>query len=226
MSDAIIKVSWRRAPDGSVAPSAQGGICGTCFTLESGITISCAHNMQGIFVPNEGYDVCRVFIAERSGSITELNPGCIALYPEYDACVIHGYQSTRKYSVPQKQPNQIASCCVCGYEANVAPFRCQVDSSGQAIEIVDPQIAMAKKEFHGVVPEPVNLNVTANDINISDKRGYIMHVSAPVGVSGSPMVDEETCEAVALCILGLPPDVHVKTKIGAIDLRQFPFLNS
>ena len=66
MADAIAKISWRTAASGQVIVGAgtQGGICGTCFTLESGVTISCAHRTETLFKPNPGFDACRVYVLE------------------------------------------------------------------------------------------------------------------------------------------------------------------
>ena len=78
-----------------VGAGTQGGICGTCFTLESGVTISCAHRTETLFKPNPGFDACRVYVLEWGGRTTELKGGCLRLFPDYDACVIDGYHINR-----------------------------------------------------------------------------------------------------------------------------------
>lgn len=138
MADAIVKISWCTAPSGAVriaANAVAGGIPGTCFTLESGVTISCAHNMDGLFIPNAGFDACRVFAVERTGRITELRNGGLQLFPEYDACVITGFSSGTRYTVSQKRPDQIALCNLRGYEAHKAPFQCRLSPNGRAIDL-------------------------------------------------------------------------------------------
>jgi hypothetical protein len=52
----------------------------------------------------------------------------------------------------------------------------------------------------------------------------MMNATAIVGLSGGPMLDALDNAVVGLCFMGLPQDAHQKTQIGAIDIRQFPFI--
>lgn len=51
-----------------VPVGAKGGIAGTCFTLESGMTLAAADTMAELFTPNPGLDACAVYVVERSGA--------------------------------------------------------------------------------------------------------------------------------------------------------------
>ena len=224
MADAVVKVSWRKSPSGLVLAGAQGGVCGTCFTMESGITISCAHNMGGLFNPNPGFDVCRAFVVEVTGRITELYDGCLQLYPDYDACVIGGFSSRTLYKASQKQPGQIALCSLRGYEAGTAPFQCDLSPTGMAVNISNPRINSVALDLRGLVPQPTTQDINAPDVKIFGKQWYLMKANATIGLSGGPMLDAVDGTAVGMCFVGLPPDVHQKTLIGAIDIRQFQFI--
>ncbi len=227
LADAILKVSWRRTPFGAVVPGpdqTEGGVCATCFTLESGITLSCAHNMRGLFVPNIGFHACRVFVAESSGRITELHDGCLQLFPDYDACVIAGFQSGTRYHIARRKVDQIHSCHLRGYEANTGPFQSRVTPDGRSVEIHSANISSVAQTFNALIPRPIIFQVNSADVKVNNKPGYILDTAAKVGLSGGPMLDAADATVAGLCFIGLPADAHQKTQIGAIDVRQFPFI--
>ena len=225
MADAIAKVSWRTTVSGhaTTAP-AQGGIIGTCFTLETGVTISCAHNMDTLFKPNPGYDAFRVYVLEWGGRVTELHYGCLRLFPDYDACVIEGYQSSRRYKISHRDPSQITSCNLRGYQSHATPFRLRLADLGRAIEIHKPNIRTAAQTFQSCVPQLHTFSLDSPDVKVANKMGYLFDARAVIGLSGGPMLDATDGSAAGLCFAGWPPDIHQKTKIGVIDIRQFPFI--
>ncbi len=228
MADAIIKVSWRRLADGRVVEgrsAAAGGIAGTCFTLSSGMTLSCAHGHgNALFEPNVGFDDCKVWIVERSGRITELKNEQFRLYPEYDAAIISDFSSQTKYGISTKAASALTACNLLGYQASTGPFHVRTSPNQLALEIYDPHIADAEQTFNGLTPVPIRLNIHAADVTLSDKAGYIFDVRAKIGLSGGPMIDAADGSAVGVCSFGLPADVVDKTQIGVVDLRQFPFI--
>ena len=57
-----------------------------------------------------------------------------------------------------------------------------------------------------------------------NKPGYIVDAVAKIGLSGGPMLDASDGSAVGICFIGLAPGAHQKTQIGALDIRQFPFI--
>lgn len=228
MADAIIKVSWRRLANGLVREGpgeAIGGIAGTCFTLSSGITLSCAHGHDNaLFSPNIGFDDCRVWIVETTGRVTEIKQTQFQLYREYDAAIVAGFQSTTNYRVSTKEGSEIQKCNLIGYEASTRPFNVRTTPSQLSLEIYDPHIIDAQQVLNGLTPIPTVLNIDARDVKLSHKVGYIIDVKAKVGLSGGPMVDATDGQAVGICSFGLPRDVIEKTQIGVVDLRQLPFI--
>lgn len=224
LANAIIKISWRLAPTGAVQLPVEGGVCGTCFTFESGITISCVHTMRNLFIPNPGFDACQVFVVGSDGETTKIEQSCICFHPNYDTCIISGYQSRTKYRVSKKPPDQVGKCRLLGYKAHTTPFQCRIDSAGTGIEIVNPDIDSVAQDLRGITPKPTSFTLNSADLNVSDRPGYLMGVAATVGISGGPMLDAENGEVVGMCFFGTPPDQYAKTQIGAIDVRQFPFV--
>jgi hypothetical protein len=156
MADAIIKVSWRRLANGFVREGvgqAQGGIAGTCFTLTSGISLSCAHGHDSaLFRPNPGFDDCRLWIVETSGRIVELKQRQFRLFPEYDAAIIDGFQSRTKYKTSTKKPDEIKNCNLIGYTAHASPFSVGMTPDRQSLQIYAPNIISAEQGLR-VCPE-------------------------------------------------------------------------
>lgn len=226
MADAIIKISWRRLPNGIVAPQqAIGGIAGTCFTLTSGITLSCAHGHHSdFFQPHPTFDDYRILIIETAGKITEVRQQQFRLFPDYDAAIIDSFQSSTKYSVSSKKYEELQKCNLLGYVANIGPFKVRIDPSGRGLEIYEPHIFDARQYLDELTPVPTVINMLAPDVSLSNKAGYIIDVKAKIGLSGGPMVDASDGGAVGVCSFGLPADVMDKTQIGVVDLRQFPFI--
>jgi hypothetical protein len=213
MADAIAKISWRTTASGRVivgaGAQAQGGICGTCFTLESGVTISCAHHTETLFKPNPGFDPCRLYVLEWGGRTTELKGGCLRLFPDYDACVIDGYQSSRRYKISSRDPCKITSRDLRGYEAGATPFRVRMATSGRDLEIYKPKIRSGAQIYIHRTPQLHVFNLESRDI--VDKTGYLFDLSATTGLSGGPMLDATDGTVAGLCFAGLarrhPPQV-------------------
>jgi hypothetical protein len=220
MADAIVKVSWRRSPEGRVAPGpAQGGIAGTCFTLESGMTLTAFDTMAGIFTPNPGFDACRVFVAERSGQVTEIFESAVEAFPAHNTALLARFSSGTRHPL-SRTTGPVNSCSLVGYRAHEAPFTTRLSAGGTAVEVVDPRMSKATQDYHGLVPRPYIFDVTAADMAIRGKAGFIVDVRAGVGLAGAPMLDEKGA-AMGICILGFPADAAEKSWIGAIDLRPF-----
>jgi hypothetical protein len=220
MADAILKVSWRKTRDGLVLPAgAEGGVAGTCFTLDSGMTLTAADTMAGLFTPNVGFDACRIFVVERSGAVTALREQSLQSYPAHDACVIEGFHSATRYTVSQNT-GPIISCDLKGYRANAAPFTCEINAAGTAIDVVNPRLRSAAQDYSGFVPRAVVFDVKAADMTLVHKPGFMVDVRASLGMAGGPMLDADG-SVVGICVLGLPVDAPEKTQIGIIDIRPF-----
>jgi hypothetical protein len=221
MADAIVKLSWRKTPSGFVLPgAAEGGIAGTCFTLESGMTLTAADTMAGLFKPNPGFDACRVCVVERSGRVTEIPESSVEPYPAHDVSLLAGFQAEVRYAL-STTPGSVPSCSLIGYRAHAAPFSSELNAACTAIEIAWPRVETALQMFTRQVPRSVVLDVKAADMTVRKKAGFVVDLRAPLGLAGAPMVDERDASVVGLCILGLPADAPVKSQIGIIDLRPF-----
>ncbi|MDX8357767.1 hypothetical protein [Sphingopyxis terrae] len=178
--------------------------------------------MSELFVPNQGYDQCKVFIAEPAGKVTELQPGCLQTYPEFDACLIMGFSAEQRYRLSDNDLGPASECALLGFEANTAPFDVRQVNGVLCLDGV--QVERSRQFYHGMVPKKRIFSIDAADIKIDGKHGYICDVSAKVGLSGGPMIDLRDNTAVGLCFMGLPADAHQKNEIGVLDIRQLPFL--
>jgi hypothetical protein len=159
-------------------------------------------------------------VVERSGAVTALREQSLHSYPAHDACVIEGFQSATRYPVSQKT-GVIASCNLKGYRANAAPFTCQLNTAGTAIDLVKPRIRSAAQDYSGLVPRSVVFDVKAADMTLVQKPGFMVDVRASIGLAGGPMLDAADGSVVGICVLGLPADASEKTQIGIIDIRPF-----
>jgi hypothetical protein len=221
--DAIIKINWKGSAH-CVDPGSefQGGVCGTCFTLSSGITISADHICRDLFRPIEGFDACRVFAANSATEITLLRQGCVRSHPEFDACVIDGYSSPITYSVSATPAADVSTCQLLGYTANTVPFSISRGS--------DNLPTIGGLDLHSVAQRIqaearlVNFNISSEGLTVVGKQGFMFKAAGRIGLSGGPAIELTNGQVVGLCVMGLPPDISQKDHIGAIDLRQFNFL--
>jgi len=218
VSDAIVKISWRRS-DLTVA---VGGIAGSSFTLASGIAVTSAHHMRGMWDPVVGYDACRAWVVETSGRSTEIKPEQLRLFPEYDVAIIDGFRSAQKYPLSKTPGDSIQKCDLLGYKANATPFQVREAPSG-LLEIFRAEIVSAAQQIRNQEPVFRRLTISSADVNIVDKQGYLVASAASVGLSGGPMLDARDQTAIGICTFGLPADAHAKTQVGVLDLRHMPF---
>lgn len=222
MSSAIAKISWRLDSQG-VADKEQvfGGINGSCFTLASGWTIAAAHVLDDIFAPHEGYDRYRVFILELCGTSTVVEKSRVIFYPEFDACLITGYQSGVRYSVSARSRNDIVSCHLRGFRARAAPFK--GITNGPDVELFDIDIASAAQDFNSLSVLRSVFTIDTDEIKVSKKLGFAAEAAVVQGLSGGPMLDAFDGTVVGMCFVGLPENTQA-TQAGALDIREFPFL--
>ena len=221
--DAIIKINWKGSAH-CVDPSSefQGGVCGTCFTLSSGITISCDHIGRDLFRPIEGFDACRVFAANSATEATLLRQGCVQRHPEFDACVIDGYSSPITYSVSATPAADVGTCQLLGYTAATAPFSITRGSDNlPTIGGLDLDSVAQRIRAEAWL---ANFNISSEGLKIVRKQGFMFNAAGRIGLSGGPAIELTNGQVVGLCVMGSPPDISQKDQIGAIDLRQFDFL--
>jgi hypothetical protein len=183
MADAIIKVSWRKTATGFVQPgAAEGGIAGSCFTLESGMTLTAADTMAGIFKPNPGFDACRVFVAERSGQVTEIRPDAVETFPAHNTCLIRGFYAGTRYALSRKT-GSLDNYSIRGYRAHLAPFTTQLTPARTALEVVLPRLAQAAQGFTRLSPRPYIFEVRATDMTLPGTAGFIVDIHASLGLA-------------------------------------------
>jgi hypothetical protein len=221
--DAIVKINWKGSarhvdPDSEF----QGGVCGTCFTLSSGLSITCDHIGRDLFKPIENFDACRVFAVNSVTGATLLQQGCLRLHPEFDACVIESYSSTQTYNVSSTPAADVSTCELLGYTANTAPFL--ILRGSDDLPTIGRLTMDSVTQRVRAAPRLVTFNISSEGLAIDSKQGFMFNAAARIGMSGGPAVELRTGHVVGLCIMGLPPDVSQKDQIGAIDLRQFDFL--
>lgn len=222
MAEAIVKLSWRVSSAGKVKlgqNASVGGICGSCFTLSSGITITCAHTAKGLFKPNEGFDKCAVFVCENNGKITRIQENKLDIYEDYDACVIAGFSASNSYEVSDSIPTDVSQCNLYGFYANAAPFQVVVDHRDQSLMVVNFEAMPASQNFYKIAGLAKNITINSQDIKIENKTSYIFDLAATVGLSGGPVVNSTDKKCVGMSFMGLPADSYEKLQIAAIDIR-------
>jgi S1-C subfamily serine protease len=64
------------------------------------------------------------------------------------------------------------------------------------------------------------LSVKANDIRMSEVRGFELSFGSRIGMSGGPVVDQEDGKVLGLLSLGLPPDATIKTQTFAVSIEE------
>lgn len=225
MPHALIKISWTTDDKGRFNGKAVGGICGTCFTLESGVTLTAAQLTWGLFDPNPGFDACRVFVAGNAGALVELTPRQIRLDPVHELAIITG--CILPSSIPLASPsNPLGQSHAIGYCANIAPFQTAVSRSGKKLTITDLHLVKARQIVHIPILHPTPLHVATDDINLDGVPGFIFAAPSLPGMAGAPVIDDSTGCCVGVCVFGLPPDHAEKTHLGAVDIRRLPLAGS
>lgn len=221
MPHAIIKISWTTDDEGKFSGNAVGGICGTCFTLETGVTLTAAQLTWGLFDPNPGFDACRVFIAGKADALVELKQRQIRIDPIHELAVITG--CILPSAIPLALPSSpLGPSHAIGYCANKSPFQTAVTQSGRKLTISNIRLSEARQVIAVDALSEVPLHVTSDDINLSDVPGFVFAAPSLSGMAGGPVIDDRTGCCVGVCVFGLPPDNAKKTHLGAVDIRGLP----
>jgi hypothetical protein len=211
---AIVKFSW----NGLAPSSLEGGVAGSCFTIETGVTISCIHNLDGIFLPNSGFDLCICYIVDPDGSFKHLDISMVEMHNGFDVSMIDCKPSKSRFVVSKKTASEIEYVTSLGYEANSAPF--EIELSGGVPIPSNAEIFRCLRRARRKKPDFRTIDLNFPDVTISGKECAVIRAKGVVGMSGGPMIDHSTGEVFGVNSFGLPPDTHDKDYLGAVDFRS------
>jgi hypothetical protein len=217
---AIIKISWATDECGRYAGHASGGMCGTCFTLENGVTLTSLQLTWDLFEPNAGCHACRVFLTGQEGDVREVRQEQLRLDP------VHGLAAFLEPDAPGRFALAEASaspdvCAVEGYLATSTPFRTAIAADGR-LEIVDTALSVAGQHIANAPLTARRLDVSADDLSLSDVPGLMIEAPSLPGLAGAPVMEAESGAVLGVCLFGLPADANGKTQLGAVDIRSLP----
>lgn len=220
LPSAVIKVSWRVGAKGEVlqgADAAIGGVCGTCFSIEGHGTISTSHNLNSMFCAHDGFDRFAVWVAHPDGQVHEIGRTDVEHFYGYDVSRIICPPSGSPFSLSGVNYEDVAEGRCLGYEASKAPF--EVVASKGGVELAAVKLNEALLPTSTLPVSRRTLKISTADVHIDGKPGFTLDQPATIGLSGGPLLEPLSGKVVGVCCFGLPPDVHVKKTIGAIDIR-------
>jgi hypothetical protein len=223
---AVLKLSYNEAEAASVV----GGVCGTGFFIGPGTAISAYHLLnRATFSPNPGYRRCQVWIVTRHGKIRPLHYRQIAVHPEIDTTVIR-IDTVETTAAPWLQP--VATPPLegrmvrgLGHAGDTMP-KLETEWRGNSLWIKSADLHSVVSDRRGFLTRSLLMTVSAADVNVTNVHGFELSFGSRVGMSGGPVVDDDSGEIVGMLSFGLPQDAPVKTQTFAISMEEiFRVLN-
>jgi Trypsin-like peptidase domain len=217
---AVLKLSYNEA--GAASPA--GGVCGTGFFIGPNTAISALHVLnQGTFTPNPGYRRCQVWVVTRRGRIYPLEHRQITLHAEFDTTVI---RLDTGEPWPGLWPCAITASTLegrnvwgLGHIGDAMP-KLDAEWRGDSLQIKTADISPVVCDRRGLILKGCTLSVRANDVNLTNVQGFELSFGSRVGMSGGPVVDDDSGEVVGMLSLGLPPDAPVRTRTFGISMEE------
>jgi hypothetical protein len=219
MAFAILKLSYNHSGDSSVT----GGICGTGFFIDSFTAVTAHHVLnENTFAPNVGYRHALLWLISRTGAICRIQLGSLSLHPEIDTSILRLPDPALSFSTYPLTLSPIVGGAVIrsiGYIGNAMP---SVDAQWQGSELVIQRVDLSSLivDRDGYVKRLMTLDIDANDVQVHGVRGFELSFDSRVGMSGGPVIDEETNAVVGMLSIGLPTNVSVKTQTFAVSIDQ------
>lgn len=215
---AIFKVSYNPS-----TPEAVGGVCGTCFFINSCEFLTAHHCFNDAsFRPNSGYEKVVVLLVNAGGEI--FSPKIEGLYPNYDLAVGRIAEGVSRFS-----PNLLDSACTEGDRVCNLGFPVSRALKDHDFCIVDGDLKienlnLSLEEQEGLIADEKIMTVSASDVSLSDRRVVILDYASEQGFSGGPLISRGTGRIVAFMSLCLPKEYDPQRRAVAIPISEIEHL--
>lgn len=225
MLGAILKLSYNRVGETPVV----GGICGTCFFANKHlITAKHALNARD-YKPNDGYVFCQYWVLIND-QVLELSPDLLVESPDIDLTVINTPQKLNdRASYEFSLDREIGTKCY--NDSYIGGSMPQIDARWDEEKLVIEGYSLDDKKIRGAgkIESIKTAYINSKDINMSGTELIEVSYESREGMSGGPLVNEETGKVIGLMSVGLPADKKIKKQLFAITsdkiLKELNSLN-
>jgi len=218
MTGLILKLSYNLIGDSSLT----GGICGSFFFINKNTIVTANHilNKNG-FKPNEGFKKCQFWLIIQPKTIIEVKETDLIEHPDIDTTIIR-LNKDYPVTVRKLSSKDLTIGSACFTEGFVGGKMPQLDVkwglNGLIISSCTYENTVANE--NGTIKSKKIMTVNANDIKIKNVNGIETSYGGVIGMSGGPLIDEESDEIIGLMSIGLPQDEQVKTSLFAISIDE------
>jgi hypothetical protein len=95
----------------------------------------------------------------------------------------------------------------------------EVGWHGNSLQIKAGDLSSVFSDRSGILKRS-RLSVATNDVNLVDIDGFELFFQSREGMSGGPVIDDDSGEVVGMLSMGLPRDVPIKTQTFAISMQE------
>jgi hypothetical protein len=219
MAFALLKLSFNQPGE----PTLTGGVCGTGFFMDNSTAVTAHHVLnESTFEPNIGFRHCCFWILSRSGAVVQLGRRFLQGYPEIDATALRFDRpqvGVAVYTLPSYEPEIGTKVCGVGHIGDVMP-QVKARWEGQSIVITQADLESVICDKTGQIKRIAKLEVATRDVKLKNVAGYELSFGTNVGMSGGPLVGQQTGQALGLLSFGLPPDSYTKTQTFAVAMDE------
>jgi len=219
MAFAILKLSYNQPGESPLT----GGVCGTGFFIDDSTAVTAYHVLsERTFKPNTGFRYCCFWILSRSGLVAQLDQYSLQGYPEIDTTAFRFDEpqlGITVYTPPSHKPEIGTEVCGIGHIGNEMP-QVRARWEGQSIVITHVDLDSVICDEIGHIIRIARFDVNAQDARLKNVAGYELSFGTNVGMSGGPLVDQRTGQALGLLSFGLPPDSYTKTQTFAVAMDE------
>lgn len=219
MSFAILKLSYNQPGESPLT----GGICGTGFFINDSMAITAYHVLnERTFKPNIGFRYCCFWILSRDGLIDRLDHHSVQGYPEIDTTVLRFDEpqlGIKVYTSSNRKPKAGTQVYGIGHIGNTMP-QIKAQWEGHSIVITGADLDSVVCDKKGYIKRCANFDVNTQDVRLRNIAGFELSFGTKIGMSGGPLIDQQTGEVLGLLSFGLPPDLYVKTQSFAVSIDE------
>ncbi len=218
MTGLILKLSYNDIGE----PTLTGGICGSFFVVESNLAITANHVLnKKDFKPNNGFLYCQFWLIVQPDFILEIHHDSLIEFPEIDTTFVRLDKvfnlGIRKLSYSDIQVGR--TCFNEGFVAGKMPS-VKADWEDNELRITSCTNNGTEAIGQGYVKSNKVMHINTADIKMINVKGLETSYGGNKGMSGGPLIDEETNEIIGLMSIGLPANVQNKVSLFAISIEE------